>query len=352
MDIIRRGQAQTLDTPTPQPEPEVVNTGGRYEPTKGVTPRGSTGYSRQVPWGLGRAIGSTRNTAQFATTREAMRDAGLDWEVTKGNLFSAHDDEIVGLDGWQTVQRADTGKVLGIVKGRYEPIQNRRLAEFNDVLVDASQGERAAVGSAFDDRRVYCVTQLDDIDSSDGGLGVFLVTTNSHDGGTSLSSSVVNVRWACTNGLVALSDKAHTVKIRHTIKAEERLVEAQRILAGVSDYLVDTTRIMEQLLATPVSVNMAGDWIRNDLAPVPDTDHKTAIRNAERKQDELLATLRWGDNLEGIRDTGWGFLNAVAEWNEWTGSGVRRRTRTPMERLIAGSGQDIVHQARDLVMAV
>ena len=348
MQIIRPEQAHTPE-PTPQPEPEVVvvNTGGSYEPTQGVTPRGTTGYSRQVPWGLGKAIGSTRHAAQFDTTREAMRDAGLDWEVRKGELASHHDGLTRPVEGWQTVQRADTGKVLGIVKGRYEPIQNRRLAEFNDVLVATSEGERAAVGTAFDDRRIYCVTQLDDLDSPDGGLGTFLVTTNSHDGGTSLSSSVVNVRWACTNGLVALSGKAHTVKIRHTIKAEERLQEAQRIMAGVSEYLQDTTRIMEELLRTPVP-----PMIAEQLLPVPQftDDNIRAVRAAEKRQDELLATWRNSENLEGIRDTGWGFINAVAEWNEWTGSGIRRRTRTPMERLIAGTGQDIVHTARDLIL--
>ena len=353
MQIIRPEQAQ----PAPAPAPEavqtemVVNTGGRYEPTEGVTPRGTTGYSRQVPWGMGKHVGAYSNLDKYDTTREAMRDQGLDWEVRKGELTSMHNGYGMDVEGWQTVQRADTGKVLGIVKGRYEPIQNRRLAEFNDVLVDASEGERAAVGTAFDDKRVYCVTRLGDIDSPDGGLGAFLVTANSHDGGTSLSSSVAHVRWACVNGLVGLSQLAHTVKIRHTIKAEERLVEAQRVLAGVSDYLVDTTRIMEELLRTPVLPVQAEAFIRHQLAPLPDTDNDRAIRNAEKRQGELITTLRNSENLEGVRDTGWGFINAVAEWNEWTGSGVRRRTRSPMERLLAGTGQDIVLQARDLVLA-
>ncbi|GAG36315.1 unnamed protein product [marine sediment metagenome] len=163
-----------------------------------------------------------------------------------------------------------------------------------------------------------------------------------------MSSTVAAVRWACTNGLVGLHNKAHTVKIRHTIKAEERIEEALRIMAGVSTYLEDTTRLMEELLRTPVAPTVV-----EQLIPVPrrTDDNERAVRSAEKRQSELLATWRNSENLEGIRDTGWGFINAVAEFNEWTGSHVSRRTRTPMERLLAGTGQDIVREARELVLA-
>ena len=346
VQIIRREQAPT---PEPAQTEMVVNTGGNsYEPTSGMSPRGTTGHSRKLPWGAGRAIGIHTSGDKYATTREAMKAQGLDWEVLKGPLASHHNGVTRPVEGWETVQRADTGKVLGIVKGRYEPIQNRRLAEFNDVLVKESGGEAAAVGSAFDDKRVYCVTKLGDIDSPDGGLGSFLITANSHDGTTALWSTVANVRWACSNGLIGLSDKAHTVKIRHTIKAEERLGEAIRIMAGVSAYLEDTTRVMEELLRTPVPPTIV-----EQLIPVPirTDDNVRAVRSAQKRQDELYATWKHSENLEGVRDTGWGFVNAVAEFNEWTGSHVQRRRRTPMERLLADTGQDMMREARDLVLA-
>lgn len=321
-------------------------------PVAEVTPRGTTGHSRQVPWGVGKYVGGHAKMEQFSTTRAAMADAGLDWTVKLGDMTAfLPDGSPIGVPSHRAVQRTDTGKILGVVSPRYTPVQNRRLAEFTDVLVDASNGNRSAMGEAFGGSRVYTVTKLGDIDSPDGGLGSFLVAATSHDGSSSMYVTVVNVRWACTNGLVGLSDLAHTVKIRHTAKAEERLVEAQRIMAGASSYLVDTTRIMEELLDTPVSAEVGEAWIRHVLAPLPDTNSKPAIANAERKQSELLSTWKHSDNLNDVRDTGWGFLNAVAEWNEWTGSGVQRRQRTPMERLLTGSGQDIVHQARDLVLA-
>jgi len=311
--------------------------------------------TRSTPWGTGMAVGNHRRGEQSLTSREALKLHDLDWRVGLGTIMAQNPafPELHNVEAQRhrVVQRMDSGKVLGIVSPQYGVIQNRRLAEFNDTLVEASGGEVASMGSAFDDRKVWAVTQLGDIDSPDGGLGSFLVTVNSHDGGSSMFTTVVNVRWACTNGLIGLSDMAYTVRIRHSSKVEERMAEAQRVLVGVSSYLTDTTRIMEELLATPVSRETGEGLIRHALLPLPDIESEQAERNAVRKQNELITNWMKSDNLEDVRFTGWGFVNAVSEWNEWTGSHVRRRRLSPMERLINDTGQDIVHQARELVLA-
>ena len=328
----------------------VVNTGGSYSATDGVTPRGSTGYSRQLPWGVGRIAGKASDMETFESTREAMRFHGLDWEVIKGPLQNEHNGLLLPVKDWQTTQRADTGKVLGIVKGKYVPMQNRRLAEFTDTLINTGGARPASMGSAFDDRKVYTVVQLNDIDTPDGGLGSFLISANSHDGSSSMYTTLVNIRWACTNGLVGLSDKAHTVKVRHSGKMEERLQEAQRVMAHASDYLEDTTRVMEELLSTPI-----GDYNKliTELIPTPvdNGDNKRAIDNAHKRQAEIATVLNHSDNLKDVRKTGWGFINAVSEWNEWSGSHVTRRQLSPMERLLNDSTHDIVTRAKELVLA-
>jgi phage/plasmid-like protein (TIGR03299 family) len=344
------GEVHVMEPANEQVVIPVTNTGGHYERTDGVTPVGTTGYSRQVPWGVGKIAGQARDMETFRSSREAMTAHGLDWEVIKGPLHSFHNGEAQPLDEWMTTQRADTGKVLGIVKGSYAPMQNRRLAEFTDTLIETGSARPASMGSAFDDRKVYTVVALDDIDSPDGGLGTFLITANSHDGSSSMYTTLVNVRWACVNGLVALSDKAHTVKVRHSGQMEVRLHEAQRVMASASDYLEDTTRIMDELLATPI-----GDFNKliTTLVPTPTAtkDNKRAVDNAHKRQAEIAAVLHHSDNLADVRGTGWGFVNAVAEWNEWTGSHVKRRKLTPMERLLNDSTHDIVRRAQTLVLA-
>ena len=329
----------------------VVNTGGSYEATEGVTRRGTTGLSREVPWGTAKHVVSHGKLATYRNVREALRGEGLDWEVEKRPIFSNTTDyaPLIEAKGFKSVVRMDTGDTLGVVKGRYVPFQNRRLAEFTDTLVQVD-GEAAAIGESFGGRKVWSVIKMDDIDSPDGGLGTFLVVSNSHDGSSSLSGTFVTVRWACTNGLIALADAAHTVKIRHTSTMDMKLKEAHRVFAESTNYVEDTTRIMNELLDTPI-----GDFNRliRELipTPAPTEDNKRAIDNAHKRQAEVGAILRNSDNLADIRNTGWGFVNAVAEWNEWEGSHVKRRKLSPMERLLNDASQNVVHRARDLVLA-
>ena len=340
---------------TPEPEQTVmptINSGGRYEATEGVTPRGSTGYSRKVPWGTAKHVVSHGKLQTYKSVREALNGEGLDWDVEKRALFTDFSEEgpLLEVDDFKAVVRTDNGYTLGVVKGRYQPLQNRRLAEFTDTLVQVD-GEAAALGESFGGRKVWSVIQMPDIDSPDGGLGTFLVVSNSHDGSSSMSATFVTVRWACTNGLIALSKAAHTVKIRHTSTMEKRMDEAHRVLAQTTTYVEDTTRIMNELLATPL-----GDFNRliTELIPTPEAteDNKIAVNNAHKKQAEIATLLRHSDNLADVRNTGWGFVNAVAEWDEWDGSHVKRRKLSQMDRLLNDRlSNNIVHRARDLVLA-
>jgi len=283
--------------------------------------------------------------------REALVGEGMDWAVEKRDLhtWASEEGPLLDVDDFKAVVRTDNGYTLGVVKGRYMPMQNRRLAEFSDTLVTVD-GEAAALGESFGGRKVWSVIRLDDIDSPDGGLGTFMVASNSHDGSSSMSVTFVTVRWACTNGLIALSNAAHTVKVRHTSTMEMRLDEAHRVLAESTSYVEDTTRIMNELLDTPLG-NF--NQLINELMPIPapTKDNKRAVANAEKRQSEVARVLNGSANLADVRTTGWGFVNAVAEWNEWEGSHVKRRKLDPMERLLNDASQNIVHRARDLVLA-
>src|ERR1700679_738660 len=72
-----------------------------------------------VPWhGLGRILDNP------PTTEEAIRCAGLDWEVKLVPLTGILDGEPLGPTGsWATVRSTDRS-VLGVVGPTYRPLQN------------------------------------------------------------------------------------------------------------------------------------------------------------------------------------------------------------------------------------
>jgi hypothetical protein len=142
------------------------------------------------------------------------------------------------------------------------------------------------------------------------------------------------------NGLrYAMKDQVMTWKVQHTSYLQERVVMARDSIQRAVGF-TETLRIdMEDLLAVEVSTTDAVE-ILDRVFPIPDhrfdedgnLENERARTNALDRQIGVLDTFRSGEDLANIRNTGWGLVNAVAEWNEWG-----RRTRTDaMSRLING----------------
>ena len=142
---------ETSPEPTPAPEQQtlVVNSAARYETRQeGDARRGTTGYSRTVPWGTARHVKSHAALAKYGSAREALVATGMDWDVEKRDLFTFNGPEMLEVPDFKGVVRTDTGATLGVVKGRYEPWPNRRLAEFTDTLVSV-EGEAVGLSESF-----------------------------------------------------------------------------------------------------------------------------------------------------------------------------------------------------------
>jgi phage/plasmid-like protein (TIGR03299 family) len=315
--------------------------------------------ARELPWsGSAKAIMSLDDLEAAPSTRQAMKTAGLDWNVALTNLYA--DSVLPGrprtieVPGFG-VQRDSDSKVLGVVGNRYEPIQNRRIAEFTDLLVDTGKSSLAGMGEGFGGSKVYTVVKMDgelEIPGMpDEGMGGFLVVHNSHDGSTAMTASILAVRWACSNGLIALvPGLSHTVKIRHSGDIEAKFIEANRLMAHATGYLNELELLVPEMLSHSVSKS-EGERLLDELIPIPEeTDtNARAVRNAERRQSEVRDNWLHSENLEDIRFTAWGFHNAVVETDQWVTANRRRRTRTPMERLMQSQQAPMVGRSLQLL---
>lgn len=339
--------------------------------TDTLTPQASRG----LPWGSaavrdllddpyarGKAGGFTR----APSARQAMVQAGLDWGVSLGTMYVNH----LTPDGVQrievperyAVQRTDTGYAVGVVGERYEPLTPREQAEWTDVLVQAGASGIAGMGVTKDGGmgcRTYTVVEVGDgyrpAGMEDENLRVFLFTSNAFDGSTAFRASLAAWRMACINGLhINVRDLTSTWSIRHTSTMKERMELAQaavRKAAGWGEALVVDA---EELLAIPVAVD-AGVEALQDLFPVPEPEYDDsgaqtnarAITNAVKRQELVTETWLTADDLANIRSTGYGLLQAVAEWNDWG----RTYRSDPMDRLLARTGSvPILNRTRERVL--
>lgn len=84
-------------------------------------------YTREKPWhGLGVRV------EEAPTSADALRLAGLDWEVAQEPIFTEGGDAIAG---YKVNVRDSDRKVLGVVSDRYKIIQNREAFAFTDTLL-------------------------------------------------------------------------------------------------------------------------------------------------------------------------------------------------------------------------
>lgn len=324
--------------------------------------RGSTG-ERELPWKAGKWANLAQAVTNHGTVREAMRASGLDWDVKKVPVYtltmSPNGVGYTEVPRFHAIAREDNERVLGITGNVWRPWQNREMAEFADVLIDASKSSQSGMGEIKGGQQVFVSVKLDN-DLTPPGLpdeqtDAYMIMTNGHNGGTSATLGVWAFKWACVNGLLAIvPGVTHVFKIRHTKTMHTRIDEAGKILAQTHAYLEDYQELMDQLLGIQMGTDVKA--FAEELLPIPKNLSGEKLRRAERKQVRRRRSLeRWFERTDtidhGLLSTGYGVLQTVVEWRQWAQEENKRRRLTQMERMINQPADPVVLRARNLVLA-
>lgn len=185
-------------------------------------------YAGEVPWhGLGVGV------EEAQTSEEAIKLAGLDWEVALGSLYGPGYSEV---EGKFSVYRKSDNKVLGIASGRYTPLQNAEAFAFIDSLHQDGIIRYETAGSLMGGRKVFLLATMDeDMRVGDDIYKPYLLLTTGHDPwGTNPAVRVLptTVRVVCNNTLqMALGTKdAGGIRVVHNTMLQERLNQARTVL--------------------------------------------------------------------------------------------------------------------------
>lgn len=267
-----------------------------------------------VPWhGLGTAV----EEAQRA--EEAIEMAGLDWEVHREKIYTENGKRVS--DRFATV-RSDNGTVLGDVGGRYHCIQNSEAFDFANMLVGRGQAVYRTAGSLGAGEQIWMLASLEDTLDMPAGDRVdeYLCLTNSHDGSRSLEVLLSPIRVVCANTLaMAIRGANKSMKIRHTQNYRRKIDQARRVLGLAEAYYEKFGEAAHELAGLEMLDKDAKEFLET-LWPEPEEDAPRAetLRTKYRDQvHRLFAGEGAGLDRAGIRGTGWGMFNAVAEWADW-----------------------------------
>ncbi len=184
---------------------------------------------------------------QYPTSSEAIKHAGLDYEVAKTPIFTkgsgivetANGMEIGGnelnVPNYFANIRTDNNAVLGVVGKDYQIVQNREAFSFFDAIVGGGEGILyETAGALGNGERIFITAKLPDyirVGHGDDVTEKYIFLTTSHDGSGSITAAFTPVRIVCQNTLNAsLRNMSNVIRIRHTAGAKQRLEEAHKVM--------------------------------------------------------------------------------------------------------------------------
>lgn len=225
--------------------------------------------SRFVRVGLPWASGIGKDVSDCTTSREVIEKVGLDWTVSKCELvakmpFSVRgNNEINELNGdfvhdgdiFRTcpnayaTYRTDINEPLGLVKQKYEIVQNYDAFNFFDDAIGPGMAQWDRCGQFGYGHKIFISAKIP-ANISVGGdkIDSYLVFSNSHDGSSAVNILFAPIRVFCLNMLNSAIKSADSyIRIRHTQGVKNKVINGSAILASAIQHASDTEALYNSL---------------------------------------------------------------------------------------------------------
>lgn len=238
---------------------------------------------QQKAWhGLGQIV------TDYPTSSEAIKHAGLDYEVAKSELFTQGRSLTVGDNGdliegtdiavpnYYANIRTDNNAVLGVVGRDYHIVQNRDAFAFFDAIVGGGDGILyETAGALGNGERIFITAKLPGYIRVGKGEDVtekYIFLTTSHDGSGSITAAFTPIRVVCQNTVnAALRNMSNVVRIKHTAGAKQRLEDAHKVMGLANTLSEQLEGIFNNWATVKVTDNEVKKLIQLALCPNKET---------------------------------------------------------------------------------
>ena len=194
--------------------------------------------------------------SEAMTSEQAIELGGLNYTVEKRPLYApGWEGTMVEAEGHYGNVRTDTNDILGIVKGRYNIVQNKDAFGFFDTIIDKGEAIFETAGALGKGERIFVTAKLpEDMLVRGEKVEKYIMLTNSHDGTSKIIAGFTPIRVVCNNTLTAaLKNLDNKVSISHTASAESRLKEASRVMGIASKYMDEVNMTFESMTTRRLS---------------------------------------------------------------------------------------------------
>lgn len=260
-------------------------------------------YVREKPWhGLGTEV------SEAPTSADALRLAGLDWEVLQKNIQVCGGSKI---DNYKANIRSTDGAVLGVVSDSYKIVQNADAFSFTDELIGGDVRYETA-GSLRGGKKIWLLAKMPERKIAGDAVEPYLCFSNTHDGTGAIRVCMTPIRVVCNNTLnLALNTAKRQWSARHTGNIEQKMQEA-RMCLQLADAYMDGLGDYADKLANKTINDEELDKILNEMFPVEENDSERKKTMAKKAKDEFMVCY-WRPDIAQFLNTAWGVVNAMSD---------------------------------------
>ena len=300
--------------------------------------------TREKPWhGLGTVV------EEAPASADALRLAGLDWNVVQKDIFANHGK----VDGYKANVRDIDNQVLGVVTDRYKVIQNVDAFAFTDELL--GEGVRyETAGSLQGGKKVWLLARLPrEYITSGERITPYLVFSNTHDGSGAVRVAITPVRVVCNNTLnLALDTASRSFSMIHAGDIKGKINEARQTLFMADTYMEHLGKEFEHLRKVKLTDQQVKEYIEV-LLPIEKDASMLAAKNTRRLREDLRARYYDAPDLKNVGgNNAYRFINAVSDFA--THASPIRRTKNYQENLFIRTyeGNPMIDKAYSMMQAV
>lgn len=300
-------------------------------------------YTREKPWhGLGTKV------EEAPTSADALRLAGLDWQVIQEPIYTDTGEKI---SGYKANVRDNDRKVLGVVTDRYKIIQNQEAFAFTDSLL--GEGVRYETAGALQEgKKVWLLARLPrEYIISGERISPYLVFSNTHDGSGAVKVALTPIRVVCNNTLnLALNTASRSWSMIHTGNIKNKVWEAKNTLFMAEEYMEKLGKEFENLRKRKLSDQQVKEYIEL-LLPMEKNATAMQSKNIMKLRNDMRSRYYDAPDLKDVGNNAYRFINAVSDFA--THSQPLRRTANYNENLFMRTmdGNPMIDKAYQLVSA-
>lgn len=264
-------------------------------------------YVRNMPWsGLGTEV------KEAPTSADAIKLAGLDWEVEGRPIY---DDKGREIPGFIANTRTDNDEVLGMVTKRYQLVQNHEAFAFTDELLKNPDVEvkYETAGCFKGGKQVWLLARMPEQEILGDEVDPYVCFMNTHDGSGSIKICMTNVRVVCSNTLnLALRTAKRSWTTKHVGDITFKLEEARNTLGMAKLYMDKFAEEADRLANEKIS-DVEFEQMIDVLFPITPEMTERKVENIKNIKENLFFCYDMED-IKKFKGTKYGVINAVSDF--------------------------------------